>query len=108
MAETLYRKCPVCKGTTYLPAPVRMEPLPWTPKPCHCQGSDTPGFVAVGSLVAGIIADRGRLRTALEQCDVVMDTAATFGLPQGLPEAYRDSWARVHTEARAALAATEG
>lgn len=51
--------------------------------------------------VAGLLA-------ALESCDVVMDTAALFGVGDILPQVYRDSWARVHEAARAALAAANG
>jgi hypothetical protein len=47
------------------------------------------------------------LRTALEACEVVMDTAAIHGLPQQLPQVYRDSWAKAHIAARAALYATK-
>lgn len=44
------------------------------------------------------------LERALDACEMVMDTAAILGLPQELPEVYRDSWARAHIEARARLA----
>ena len=44
-----------------------------------------------------------RLRSALEQCDMVMDTASILGLPQELPEVYRNSWAAAHIAARKAL-----
>jgi hypothetical protein len=108
MAEALYRKCPLCEGTLEIrDLETVHEGLP--PKPCPCRGSKTPGWAEVGLTVGQVdkvIADR--LRTALEHCDVVMDTAAIHGLPQQLPEVYRDSWARTHIEARAALAATGG
>lgn len=53
------------------------------------------------------MADVRRLREALKACDIVMDTAAIHGLPQQLPPAYRDSWARAHTNARTTLAAEQ-
>jgi hypothetical protein len=53
-------------------------------------------------------AEVERLRAALGRCDVVMDTAAMHGLPQQLPQVYRDSWAASHLAARAALARRAG
>lgn len=51
-------------------------------------------------------AENARLRQALEWCDVAMDTLAVLGQPRGLPEAYRDSWARAHDSARRVLDGT--
>ena len=45
------------------------------------------------------------LEQALELCDVSMDTAARLGVGELLPPGYRDSWARAHLAARAALGA---
>lgn len=46
--------------------------------------------------------------TALERCEVAMDTAALHGVGDILPPAYRDSWAAAHEAARAALKLAKG
>lgn len=53
--------------------------------------------------VPELIAEVRRLRAALDRCDMVMDTAAILGLPQELPDVYRDSWAEAHQNARSVL-----
>jgi hypothetical protein len=53
--------------------------------------------------VSCLAAENARLRAALDMCDMVMDTASILGLPQELPDVYRDSWAAAHIRARKAL-----
>lgn len=48
-------------------------------------------------------AEVGRLREALEACEISMDTAAIHGVRNVLPPAYQDSWAAAHQAARTAL-----
>ncbi len=59
---------------------------------------------STGEANASLIAAAPDLLAALKQCDIVMDTAAIHGLPQNLPDAYRESWAAAHTQARKLLA----
>jgi hypothetical protein len=63
---------------------------------------------ALAARLRFVEAERDKLLAALERCDVSMDTAAMLGLPQQLPQVYRDSWAAAHTAARAALARRAG
>lgn len=69
-------------------------------------------IAAARTAVPALVAEIRRLRAALDRCDMVMDTAAILGLPQELPDVYRDSWAAAHQNARTVLgvgrAALEG
>lgn len=65
---------------------------------------ETAAFIAAArTAVPELLAEVRRLRAALDQCDMVMDTAAIHGLPQELPDVYRNSWAAAHIAARKAL-----
>lgn len=57
---------------------------------------------------ARLIAAAPDLLAALVACDVSMDAAVALGIGDILPPAYRDSWARAHTAARAAIAKLKG
>lgn len=100
--------CPYCGGTMprYVAAPNKAVICP----NCYMEGPMDLGksgaiasWNAVPNRIAALEAEVRRLRAALEQTDVLMDTLATTGIGNLLPPGYRDAWAEAHLAVRAAL-----